>query len=316
MTDYVLALHGGAGAVPPGSVPDAQVAAYHRGLATCLRAGHAVLARGGGAVDAVTAAVMALEDDALFNSAHGAVLTTDGRPEMDAAIMNGADRAAGAVAGICGPRHPILAARAVMEHSPHVLLIGEGALRFCRARGLAFAPDTWFVTPGRVRALETELARRAAGDPDTRSDADRHGTVGAVARDADGTIAAATSTGGITAKMPGRVGDTPVFGAGTFADNETCAVSATGQGEFFIRWAAAHDISARMRYLHEYVETAAETVVAALGRIGGSGGLIAVDAAGRVALPFNGAGMYRGTIGPDGIPRTAIWREALHPFGV
>jgi beta-aspartyl-peptidase (threonine type) len=197
-----------------------------------------------------------------------------------------------------------------------VLLIGEGALRFCRARGLAFAPDTWFVTPGRVRALENELARRAAGAPDTRSDADRHGTVGAVARDADGNVAAATSTGGITAKMPGRVGDSPVFGAGTFADNETCAISATGQGEFFIRWAAAHDISSRMRYLNEDVETAAGTVVAALGRLGGSGGLIAVDSAGRVTLPFNGAGMYRGTIGPDGVPRTAIWREALQPFGV
>jgi isoaspartyl peptidase/L-asparaginase-like protein (Ntn-hydrolase superfamily) len=316
MTDFVLALHGGAGAVPPGSVSAEQIAAYHRGLAACLRAGHAVLARGGGALDAVTAAVMALEDDALFNSAHGAVLTTDGRPEMDAAIMNGADRAAGAVAGVCGPRHPILAARAVMEHSPHVLLIGEGALRFCRARGLDFAPDTWFVTLGRIHALETELARRAEGAPDTRSDADRHGTVGAVARDADGNIAAATSTGGITAKMPGRVGDSPIVGAGTFADNDTCAISATGQGEFFIRWAAAHDISSRMRYLREDLQTAADTVVAALGRLGGSGGLIAVDAAGRVALPFNGAGMYRGTIGPDGIPRTAIWREALQPFGV
>jgi isoaspartyl peptidase/L-asparaginase-like protein (Ntn-hydrolase superfamily) len=316
MSDFVLALHGGAGTVPPGSIPAEQAAAYNRGLAACLRAGHAVLARGGSALDAVTAAVMSLEDDALFNSAHGAVLTTDGRPEMDAAIMNGADRAAGAVAGICGPRHPILAARAVMEHSPHVLLIGEGALRFCRARGLEFAPDTYFVTPGRVDALELEMARRAAGAPDTRSDADKHGTVGAVARDAHGNIAAATSTGGITAKMPGRVGDSPVFGAGTFADNATCAVSATGQGEFFIRWAAAHDISARMRYLGESVETAADVVLTALGRLGGSGGLIAVDAAGGVTLPFNGAGMYRGVIGADGVPRTAIWREALQPAGV
>ena len=316
MADYRLALHGGAGTVRPGSIPPEKAAAYHAGLAACLRAGHAVLAQGGSALDAVTAAVMALEDDALFNAGHGAVLTTNGRPEMDAAIMNGADRAAGAVAGILGPRNPVLAARAVMEHSPHVLLMGEGALHFCRGRGLAFAPEAYFVTPRRVRALEAELARRAAGAPDTRSDADRHGTVGAVARDAAGNLAAATSTGGMTGKMPGRVGDTPVFGAGTFADNATCAVSATGHGEFFIRWAAAHDISARMRYLHEDVETAAGTVVAALGRIGGSGGLIAIDAAGRVTLPFNSSGMYRGTIGPDGVPRTAIWREALQPAGV
>jgi beta-aspartyl-peptidase (threonine type) len=311
MNETMLALHGGAGTIPPDSITPEMAATYHRGLAACLRAGHAVLARGGSALDAVTAAVMALEDDALFNSGHGAVLTTDGRPEMDAAIMNGADRAAGAVAGILGPRNPILAARAVMEKSPNVLMIGDGALRFCRAQGLTFAPDTYFVTPGRVAALEAELKRRAAGAPDTRNDAERHGTVGAVARDAAGNLAAGTSTGGFTAKMPGRVGDCPVFGAGTFADNETCAISATGQGEFFIRWAAAHDISARMRYLHEDIATAAATVVDALGRVGGSGGLIAIDWAGRVALPFNCAGMYRGTIGADGIPRTAIWREAL-----
>jgi beta-aspartyl-peptidase (threonine type) len=316
MSDYALALHGGAGTIPPGSVSPEQAAAYHAGLAACLRAGHAVLARGGSALDAVTASVMALEDDALFNSGHGAVLTTDGRPEMDAAIMSGADRAAGAVAGILGPRNPILAARAVMEHTPHVLLIGEGAIRFCRARGLEFAPDTWFVTPNRVRALKLELARRAAGAPDTRSDADRHGTVGAVARDAAGNVAAATSTGGMTAKMPGRVGDSPIFGAGTFADNETCAVSATGHGEFFVRWAAAHDISARMRYLREDLETAAGVVVEALAPLGGSGGLIAIDAAGRIAMPFNSGGMYRGAIGPDGVPRTAIWREALQPARV
>jgi isoaspartyl peptidase/L-asparaginase-like protein (Ntn-hydrolase superfamily) len=191
MSEFVLALHGGAGTVPPGSVSAERAAAYHHGLGACLRAGHAVLARGGSALDAVTAAVMALEDDALFNAGHGAVLTTDGRPEMDAAIMNGADRAAGAVAGICGPRNPILAARAVMERSPHVLLIGEGAMRFCRARGLAFAPDTYFVTQARIDALEAELARQAAQAPDTRSDADRHGTVGAVARDAAGNLAAA-----------------------------------------------------------------------------------------------------------------------------
>jgi L-asparaginase / beta-aspartyl-peptidase len=220
------------------------------GLRASLLAGHRVLAGGGCALDAVTAAVVALEDDARFNAGRGAVLTTDGRPEMDAAVMNGADRAAGAVAGVCGPRNPVLAARAVMERSGHVLLIGEGAERFCRAHGVAFEPATYFMTPRRVQALEDELARQRGGGADLRDDSARHGTVGAVARDARGTLAAATSTGGMTAKLPGRVGDSPVFGAGTWADG-TCAVSATGHGEFFIRCAAAHDLASRIRYLGE-----------------------------------------------------------------
>jgi len=303
---FSLAIHGGAGTLTREMMTGEQEADYHRALAACLRAGHTVLAAGGSALDAVTATVCALEDDPLFNAGRGAVLTTDGRPEMDAAIMDGRDRAAGAVAGILGPKNPVLAARAVMENSPHVLLIGDGAMRFCRDQKLEFVPETWFVTERRIQHLQAAMAGRNRDDPATK-----HGTVGAVARDAAGNLAAATSTGGMTAKMPGRVGDCPIIGAGTFADNLSCAVSCTGHGEYFIRWAAAHEISARMRLLGEDLHIAAQTVIAELQKAGGDGGLIAIDAAGNVSLPFNSQGMYRGTIGPDAIPRTAIFTEAL-----
>ena len=306
---FRLAIHGGAGTLRPEAMTGAMQEATHAGLRDALRAGHAVLADGGSALDAVTRAVMALEDNPLFNAGHGAVLTTDAVPEMDAAVMEGAERRAGAVGGILGPRNPVLAARMVMERSEHVLLIGEGAMRFLRAQGMPMEAAQYFVTERREAVLRAELARRANGHADTRDDAAKHGTVGAVARDKDGNVAAATSTGGMTAKLPGRVGDSPLIGAGTFADNATCAVSATGHGEFFIRWAVAYDISARMRYLGETLVQAAQNVVAGLAAVGGSGGVIAVDAAGNVALPFNSQGMYRGIIGADGAAQTAIWRE-------
>ncbi len=308
---FTLAIHGGAGTRRPEAMSAEMLAGTHAGLRRALLAGHAVLADGGPALEAVTRAVMALEDDPLFNAGHGAVLTTDALPEMDAAVMEGAERRAGAVGGILGPRNPVLAARMVMERSEHVLLIGEGAMRFLRAQGMAMEAADYFLTERRQAMLRAELARRAGGLADTRDDAAKHGTVGAVACDRDGNLAAATSTGGMTAKLPGRVGDSPLIGAGTFADNASCAVSATGHGEFFIRWAVAHDVSARMRYLGETVGQAAQNVVAGLAAVGGSGGLIAVDAAGNVALPFNSQGMYRGTIGADGAAKTAIWREAL-----
>ena len=308
---FALAIHGGAGAIRRDLMtPDAEVQ-YHEGLRHSLRAGHAVLAAGGSALDAVTAAVMSLEDNPLFNAGRGAVFTRAGVQEMDAAVMRGEDRAAGAVAGIMGPRNPVQAARAVMERSEHVLLMGEGAMAFLREQNLAMAEASYFHTDSRWQALQNELARQASAAPDTRDDAAKHGTVGAVARDQRGNVAAATSTGGMTAKLPGRIGDSPVFGAGTWADNETCAVSATGHGEYFIRWAAAHDIAARMRYRGDTLAVAAESVVEELGRIGGSGGLIAIDAAGHVSLPFNSAGMYRGQIGADGVAWTGIYREAM-----
>lgn len=302
-----LAIHGGAGTIRPEDMGPGRVEAFHAGLRAALLAGHRVLAAGGPAVEAVTAAVVALEDDELFNAGRGAVFTSAGEQEMDAAVMDGAGRA-GAVAGIRGPRNPVLAARAVMERSDHVLLAGPGALAFCRAQGLAFEDDAYFETTSRRAALEAVLAERARGG--TVDDFDRHGTVGAVAVDRTGALAAATSTGGMTGKMPGRIGDTPAFGAGTWADG-TCAVSATGHGESFIRMAAAHEISARMRLAGQGLEQAAADVVAELGQVGGGGGLVAVDRDGRVAMPFNTRGMYRGAVGADGVVRTGIYAELL-----
>jgi beta-aspartyl-peptidase (threonine type) len=306
---YTLAIHGGAGTRARAAMTAAAEQAYRAGLRTALLAGHRVLAAGGAAIDAVTQAVMALEDNPLFNAGHGAVFTTEGRQEMDAAIMDGHTRAAGAVAGICGPRNPVLAARAVMERSEHVLLIGQGAIDFCRAAGVPFAETDYFYTETRWQALRAELRRRHEGAADLRDDAARHGTVGAVARDSHGHLAAATSTGGMTAKPPGRVGDSPVFGAGTWAEAGACAVSATGHGEFFIRYGVAHEIAARMRLAGQTLAQAAGDVIAELAAAGGSGGLVAVDAQGGWALPFNSAGMYRGVIGVDGLPRMAVYRE-------
>ncbi len=305
-----IAIHGGAGTMRAADLTAAMTEARHEGLRAALRAGWSVLRGGGAALDAVSAAVCALEDDPLFNAGHGAVLTDAGTIEMDAGIMNGADRRAGAVAGICGPRNPVLAARAVMETTPHLLMIGAGAHGVARDAGLVFMPDAYFETPNRRAALEREMARRAAGAPDTRSDADRHGTVGAVARDAGGHLAAATSTGGMTGKRSGRVGDTPVIGAGTYAD-DVCAVSCTGTGEVFIRYTAAAEIAARIRYKGEAIGQAAGDVVAELAGHGGDGGLIALGRAGEPVLPFNSSGMYRGYVDAEGRLCTAIHREAF-----
>jgi L-asparaginase / beta-aspartyl-peptidase len=308
-SDFVLAVHGGAGVIPREAMTRKTENALRCGLRASLRAGRRVLQAGGTALDAVTNAVVALEDDPLFNAGRGAVFTTNGQHEMDAAVMDGQNRMAGAVAGVMGPRNPVIAARAVMEKSKHVLLIGEGAVQFCREHGVSFASSRYFYTEARWREMLEELERRRTGAPDARNDAARHGTVGAVARDRQGNLAAATSTGGITAKLPGRVGDCPVFGAGTWADNETCAVSATGTGEFFIRWAVAHEIAARIRHRGDTLERAAKEVVVELGCNGGRGGIIAVDRAGAVALPFNCSGMYRGMIRADGIALTALYQE-------
>ena len=309
---YALAVHGGAGTLHRAEMSDEQAALNHAGLRAALAAGRDVLAGSGSALDAVTAAVVALEDDPLFNAGRGAVFTAAGTQEMDAAIMEGSEHRAGAVAGIRGPKNPVLAARAVMEHSPHVLLIWEGALAFCQAQGLTFADADYFYTEARWRALQRTLERQRRGLADDVAEDDearRHGTVGAVARDQAGNLAAATSTGGMTGKLPGRVGDSPIIGAGTYADNASCAVSATGHGEFFIRFGAAHEIAARLRHRGQSLTEAAREVVEALGRIGGSGGLVAVDRDGAMTLPFNCSGMYRGYVTGDGILRTAIYDE-------
>lgn len=305
---YALAIHGGAGTILKSKITPQLERAYHAGLARALEAGEAVLRDGGPALEAVTAAVCDLEDEPLFNAGRGAVFTGDGKQEMDAAVMEGATRRAGAVAGIFGPRNPVRAARGIMERTDHVMLIGENALRIARDAGLPFEDATYFFTQSRWDTLRETLDMRARGE-ESDDPARRHGTVGAVACDASGQVAAATSTGGMTAKAPGRVGDTPLIGSGTFADNATCAVSATGHGEVFIRWNAAAEISARMRHLGEAVETAAEHVVMQdLAPNNGSGGLIAVDATGRIAMPFNCEGMYRGMVTNGAPQETLIYR--------
>jgi L-asparaginase / beta-aspartyl-peptidase len=302
---FALAIHGGAGTLQRGAMTEAREADYRAGLRRALVAGHDILTDGGTALDAVTASVCALEDDPLFNAGSGAVFTRAGAQEMDAAVMDGRERRAGAIAGIFGPKNPVLAARAVIERSPHVLLIGEGALAFCCDIGLAFAEPSYFFTEARWQALQETL-----GQADGSDEARLHGTVGAVARDKEGNLAAATSTGGMTGKLPGRVGDSPIIGAGTYADNATCAIYATGHGEFFIRYAAAHEIAARIAHAGQPLAQAAASVVAELGRIGGSGGLVAVDRGGAITLPFNCAGMYRGYVQDGGIVYTAIYDEA------
>ncbi|TPW26064.1 isoaspartyl peptidase/L-asparaginase family protein [Pararhizobium mangrovi] len=305
---YTLAVHGGAGTLLRGDMTPEREAAYHAALAHVVATGEAVLKANGSALDAVTAAVCALEDEPLFNAGRGAVFTDAGTQEMDAAIMEGRDRRAGCVASIFGPRNPIRLARAVMEKGEQVMMTGEGAMKLAREHGLALEEADYFFTETRREALENALALKRRGE--TSSDpSQRHGTVGAVALDVDGNLAAATSTGGFTAKASGRIGDTPVIGAGTYADNETCAVSGTGTGEVFIRYTAAADIAARMRYLGESLEQAADHVVnTVLGPREGSGGVIAVDAKGAIALPFNCEGMYRGHVRAGEDPVTAIYR--------
>lgn len=299
---FVLAVHGGAGTIARAGMAPPRGASYHAGLRRALAAGHRILAAGGNALDAVSEAVIALEDDPLFNAGRGSVFTAAGTQEMDASVMDGSTRRAGAVAGIFGPRNPVLAARAVMEQSRHVLLIGEGALAFCREQGVAFAEPGYFYSAERWRELQQALERPGR-------ERCRHGTVGAVARDRDGNLAAATSTGGMTGKALGRVGDSPIIGAGTYADNATCAVSATGHGEFFIRYGVAFEIAARLRHAGQLLEEAARVVTGELAALGGTGGVVAVDRSGAVSMPFTTEGMYRGYVRAGGAMHTAIHNE-------
>lgn len=306
----VLAIHGGAGTLTRRDITLAGERRYREGLKAALAAGHDILRRGGSALDAATAAVVVMEDDPLFNAGRGAVYNAAGRHELDASIMDGATLAAGAVCAVRRIRNPVLAARAVMQFTPHVLLAGAGAERFARERGLALVAPSYFGTRRRLASLRKERQRRREMPGAGRAtEAERHGTVGAVALDAAGNLAAATSTGGYTNKMAGRVGDSPVIGAGTYADNAACAVSGTGSGEHFMRALLAYDVAARMRYLREPLARAADRSLARLTAIGGSGGLIAVDRGGRIAMPFTTEGMYRGFVRGDGRMAVAIYRH-------
>lgn len=303
---WTLAIHGGAGTIPRAALSGASAAEHRAGLLAALEAGAAVLRAGGAAGDAVLAAVQSLEDCPLFNAGRGATFTSAATIEMDAALMLGEGKA-GAVTGVTRIRNPIRAAHAVLSDSPHVLLWGQAADAFAEARGVETAPPDHFKTEHRhAQLLAAQAQGRVSLDHD---EAARMGTVGAVARDAAGRLAAATSTGGMTNKRPGRVGDCPVFGAGTWADGHV-AVSCTGTGEAFIRAAAAHEISARMRHKGETLaEATAHVMGTDVPAAGGRGGLIAVDAAGNVALPFNTEGMYRGSWRAGGPPMVAIHED-------
>ena len=302
-----IAVHGGAGTIERGRLSEEQEASIRAALTAAVEAGHQILTEGGSSLDAVTAAVRLLEDAPEFNAGRGAVLTFDGTVELDASIMDGATLDAGAVAGVTGVRHPIEAARRVMTESPHVMLVGSGAEAFARAKALEFMDPDWFITEFRLEQLRAIQARQQSA---TQLSENWFSTVGAVAVDADGNVAAATSTGGMSNKRWGRVGDSPIIGAGTYADNRACAVSATGHGEYFIRHAVAHEICARVRLTGVGLADAADAVVnQVLREAGGDGGVIAVDPAGNISMPFNTPGMYRAAIDVDGRLQVAIFGD-------
>jgi beta-aspartyl-peptidase (threonine type) len=309
----LLVIHGGAG-VEKGDLSPEDAAAARAALEAALRAGHARLREGAAALDAVTAAITVLEDAPQFNAARGAVFTHDGRNELDTSIMDGASGKAGAAAGLHRVKNPIQLARAIMDHSRHVMMVGEGAEQFAAEQGIELVDPSWFRTEKRweqlQRALKAETESTARGEaPAELSGKAYFGTVGALALDATGHLAAGTSTGGMTNKRYGRVGDSPIIGAGTWAD-ERCAVSGTGWGEFYIRHAAAHDICARMAYAGQSLQRAADAVInKVIVEAGGDGGAIALAADGTVAFPFNTEGMYRGWIGADGVPHVAIFAD-------
>ncbi|MFL0355603.1 isoaspartyl peptidase/L-asparaginase family protein [Erythrobacter sp. GH1-10] len=322
---WSIAIHGGAGTLDPDEMTPERRAAYEAALQNALDAAKAVLANGGSAMDAVKAAIVPLEDDPLFNAGRGAVFTWDGKNELDASIMDGRDRSAGAVTGVTSIKNPILLADAVRTDSPHVFLMGTGAEQFASEKGLETAPPEWFATEARREALERMKARElSALDVDHK-----FGTVGAVALDMAGNLAAGTSTGGMTGKRWGRIGDAPVIGAGTYADNRSCAVSATGWGEYFIRVGVASEICSRYRFLRitkayaqsserrewleqqNYPQGIADAVMQEVKELGGDGGVIIVTPEGQALFSFNTTGMYRGRATSDGVNEVAIFADVI-----
>ncbi len=299
---YTLVIHGGAGSIMRARLTEERQQAYTQELKHALDAGTQILARGGTALDAVVAAVKVMEDSPLFNAGKGAVFTAEGRNELDASIMDGKTGKAGAVAGLRTVRNPIEAARRVMDSTKHVMLAGQGAEEFARSQHLEIVDPSYFYTD---ESWQEYLKVKENNEKDGRK-----GTVGAVALDKNGNLAAATSTGGMVFKRYGRVGDSPVIGAGTYANNQSCAVSCTGHGEFFIRNAVAYDLAARMSYLGESLEKAADYIINdKLKKQGAMGGLIAVDKDGNVAMPFNSPGMFRG-VAKEGKPfQVLMFRE-------
>ncbi|HEV7890777.1 MAG TPA: isoaspartyl peptidase/L-asparaginase [Pyrinomonadaceae bacterium] len=319
---FGFVLHGGAGTIERSRMTPEREKAYRDKLTEALRAGYEVLNRGGACLDAVVAALTLLEDSPLFNAGKGAVFTNAGTNELDSSIMDGRTLKAGAVAGLKRVKNPILLARLVMEQSPHVLMTGEGAEVFAKQKGVELVDPKYFYTEERWQQLQK--AKEAENPPPKRSklerktpilnaayalDEHKFGTVGAVCLDRAGNLGAGTSTGGMTNKRFGRIGDSPIIGAGTYANNETCAVSCTGDGEYFIRTVVAHDVSAQMQYGGKPLAQAAESTLEKVAKIGGTGGLISIDRQGNFAMPFNTSGMYRGWIGPDAEPHVLIYRD-------
>lgn len=301
----ILVIHGGAGVIRSDLTPEKEKL-VRADLEAALKAGYGVLKNGGTSLDAVSKAIVVLEDSPRFNAGKGAVFTHDGRNELDSSIMDGATLGAGAVAGVHHIKNPVLLARAVMEKSPHVFMVGEGAEAFAKSVGFELVDPAYFRTDERWKQLQDVLKSEAKGQKAALGRMIHYGTVGAVALDQAGHLAAATSTGGMTNKRYGRVGDSPIIGAGTYA-NAKCAVSATGWGEYYIRAVAAHDICARHEYAGKSIEQAAkEVVIDLIPRLGGDGGVIALDAQGNFTTPFNTDGMYRGWVDKDGKIHVAI----------
>lgn len=300
---FGMVMHGGAGTIERSQMTAANEEAHRAGIEKALQTGYNVLKKGGTSIDAVEAAIRVLEDNPLFNAGKGAVFTHEGTNELDSSIMDGKSLNAGAVASLQQIKNPISLARLVMEKSPHVMLAGAGAEAFAKKMGVGFVDQKYFYTDERWQALQKVKAGKGSA-----SDKEKHGTVGAVALDQEGNLAAGTSTGGMTNKEFGRIGDSPIIGAGTYANNRTCAVSCTGDGEYFIREAVAHDVSALMDYQHLPVQKAAQEAIDKVGKLGGTGGLIAIDRNGHFAMPFNTSGMYRGTVDADGKISVEIYR--------
>lgn len=305
-----IVIHGGAGALAPGRYTPEEEAAYKAKLTEALDAGYAVLEDGGAAMDAIEAAIIVMEDSPLFNAGKGAVFTREGKNELDASIMDGATRNAGAIAGVTKVKNPIKLARAVMEDSVHVMFAREGAEKFAKQQGLEFVKPKYFYTEKCWQALQSALAAEKADKESSLPVDYKWGTVGALALDSAGNLAAGTSTGGMTKKDYGRVGDTPIIGAGTFADNNSCAVSSTGHGEYFMRLTIARDICAQVEYAGKTVDAAADDVINnRLENLGGDGGVIVLGPDGDFAMTFNSDGMFRGVKSETGVQEVAIYGE-------
>lgn len=319
---FVLVIHGGAGTILKSEMTPEKEKAYMQGLNEALQAGYNVLLKGGAALDAVEASIKVLEDNPLFNAGKGAVFTNEGKNELDASIMDGKTLKAGAVAGVTTIKNPITAARAVMDKSAHVMMAGKGGEQFAAQQGCAIVDPSYFFTEDRwksllkvkaddsLKALHNDTTKAKTFLKQKENSDYKYGTVGCVALDMYGNLAAGTSTGGMTNKKFGRIGDSPIIGAGTYASNSTCAISCTGYGEYFIRLVMAKSVSDRMQLAHETLQQATdEMIIHKLGELGGDGGLIAVDKNGNVAMPFNSAGMYRGYMTSDGKKEIKIYKE-------